>query len=280
MTNDHRPADARPAGEPPADHPPGITLRIIGRGDAFGSGGHDHTCFHLTDGARTVLLDCGASALPALKRAGVDTAAIDVVVLSHLHGDHFGGVPFLLLDGVHATKRTRSLTIVGPPGVEARVLGTFELMFPGAVARLQKAYPHRFVEFVVGGSMTIGDPTDPDSLRIETREVVHPSGAPSCAVRIGWNGVEVGYSGDTEWTDALIDIARGADLFICECYTYAKRVPYHLSYQLLSEKVPALGAKRMLLTHFGTEMLAHEAACALEVTTPGQRLFLASPRGT
>lgn len=249
---------------------PGIplVLTVVGCGDAFGTGGRDHTCFHLTDGQRNVLLDCGASALPALKRARFDTAAIDVVVLTHLHGDHFGGVPFLLLDGVHASKRTRPLTIVGPPGVEARVLATFDLLFPGAVARLSSAYPHRFLEYAVDGSVEV------DNLHIVTRAVVHPSGAPSCAVRLGWHGVSVAYSGDTEWTDALVDIARGTNLFICECYSYSKRVPYHLSYQLLQEKLPLFEASRILLTHFGSEMLAHERDCELEIASAGQRFEL------
>lgn len=245
-----------------------LVLTVIGCGDAFGTGGRDHTCFHLTDGERNVLLDCGASALPALKRAALDTATIDVVVLTHLHGDHFGGVPFLLLDGVHASKRTRPLTIVGPPGVEARVLSTFDLLFPGAVARLSSAYPVRFVEYAVDGSIAI------DALSVDTRVVAHPSGAPSCAVRLGWHGVAVAYSGDTEWTQALVEIAQGTDLFICECYSYSKRVPFHLSYQLLREKLPLFGVTRVLLTHFGSEMVAHENDCELEVASAGQRIAL------
>jgi ribonuclease BN (tRNA processing enzyme) len=244
------------------------SLTFIGCGDAFGSGGRDHTCFHLTDGRRQMLVDCGASALPALKRNRVDCAALDMVVLSHLHGDHFGGVPFLLLDGLYATRRTRPLTIVGPPGVEARVLGTFELLFPGAVERLARASSCRFVEYTVDGEMVV------DDIRIATRAVVHPSGAPSCALRISWGGRVVAYSGDTEWTDALVDIAAGADLFVCECYTYDKAVPYHLSYRTLLEKRPVLRAHRQILTHLGPQMLAHVDACEMEIAAPGLTVAL------
>lgn len=249
------------------DQPP-LFLTFIGCGDAFGSSGRDHTCFHLTDGTSQVLIDCGASALPALKRARLDTAAIDAVLVSHLHGDHFGGVPFLLLDGIYATRRTRPLTIAGPPGVEARVLSTFDLMFPGASARLAEAFPCRFVEYVVDGEIVV------NGMRVQTRAVEHPSGAPSCALRIEWRNRIVAYSGDTAWTDTLIDIARDADLFVCECYTAQKVVPYHLSYQTLLEKAPLLRARRLVLTHMGPEMLAHLDTCEMDVAEPGRRVAI------
>lgn len=255
MTNDQRPTTR-------------LALTFVGCGDAFGSGGRDHTCLHLTDGAKQVLVDCGASALPALKRNGIDSAAIDLVVVSHLHGDHFGGVPFLLLDGLYATRRTRPLTVVGPPGVEARVLGTLELLFPGAVQRLAGDPWCRFVEYIVDGETVV------DHIGIVTRAVVHPSGAPSCALRIHWRGRIVAYSGDTEWTDALLAIAEGADLFICECYTFDKVVPYHLSYRTLLEKTSALRAHRQILTHLGPQMLAHVAECEMELAEPGMTVVL------
>ena len=97
-----------------------MKVRFLGSGDAFGSGGRFQTCIHVESGAIQLLLDCGASSLIAMRRFGVDPAAIDAVILSHLHGDHFGGVPFLILHG-QFTRRARPLVVVGPRGVEARV---------------------------------------------------------------------------------------------------------------------------------------------------------------
>ena len=45
----------------------------------------------------------------------------------------------------------------------------------------------------------------------------------------------IAYSGDTEWTDVLLEVARGADLFVCEAYFYDKRVRNHLSYTTLRQ---------------------------------------------
>ena len=76
-----------------------MRLTIIGSGDAFGSGGRFNTCFFLETAKGTLLVDCGASSLVALKARGVDPNAIDGIVLSHLHGDHFFQSPYLDLSG-------------------------------------------------------------------------------------------------------------------------------------------------------------------------------------
>src|SRR5437764_13922366 len=91
-----------------------VRLRFVGSGDAFAAGGRFNTCFHLSGGEEPILIDCGASSLVALKRQGIDVAAVAVVVLSHLHRDHPGGLPWLTLDGPLA-KRTDPLVIAGPP---------------------------------------------------------------------------------------------------------------------------------------------------------------------
>jgi len=72
-------------------------VQFVGSGDAFGSGGRFNTCFLVAGTKTRFLIDCGASTPVALKRAGIDLDGIDGVALTHLHGDHFGGLPFLLL---------------------------------------------------------------------------------------------------------------------------------------------------------------------------------------
>lgn len=76
-----------------------MQIRFVGSGDAFGSGGRFQTCIRLQAKGYTALVDCGATSLTALKAQQLDPGEVDVVVLSHLHGDHFGGLPFLVLDG-------------------------------------------------------------------------------------------------------------------------------------------------------------------------------------
>src|SRR5436190_3591605 len=105
-----------------------MQLQFIGCGDALGSGGRSNTCFHVTGERVNFLIDCGASSLPALKRLGVARDAIDLILITHFHGDHFGGLPFLLLDA-QFTRRSRPLVIAGPQGIETRMKQAMEVMF-------------------------------------------------------------------------------------------------------------------------------------------------------
>ena len=75
-----------------------MRLTVIGCSDAFGSGGRYHSCYLLDTAQGRLMLDCGANSPLALKRAGIALTSIDAIVISHCHGDHFGGVPFLFLE--------------------------------------------------------------------------------------------------------------------------------------------------------------------------------------
>ena len=225
-----------------------MRLTIIGSGDAFGSGGRFNTCFMVETGGRKVLIDCGASSLVALKARGIDPNSLDGVILSHLHGDHFGALPLLLLDAQHLSRRDRPLSIHGPPGTTARLDAAREVFFPGS-----SKSPLRFLLDV--SEITPGIPDDTLGLAIVTAEVSHNSGAPSTAVRLTDGNRTLAYSGDTEWTDALLPIAAGADLFIVECYDYARDLKGHMSFAKLQEKRAQITARRIMLTHMNPTML-------------------------
>lgn len=228
-----------------------MKLTVIGCGDAFGSGGRSNTCF-LVEAGSTILLDCGASAPVALKARNVDLNAIDGVVLSHLHGDHFGGLPFLLLDWQFHQRRERPLTIAGPPGTRERLEAACEVFFPQS-SRNAWRFPLEVRD------LALGRPHDVLGFAVNTVEVVHQSGAPSTAVRLARSGKVLGYSGDTEWTDALIGVADGADLFIAECYDYSRDLTGHSSFATIRRKRGLLRAGRIMLTHMNPTMLQRTA---------------------
>jgi ribonuclease BN (tRNA processing enzyme) len=226
-----------------------MKLTIVGCGDAFGSGGRMNTCFWLETAKATLVVDFGASSLVALKKAGLDPNAIDGIVLSHLHGDHFGGLPLLLLDYQFLARRERPLLIAGPTGARARIDALMEAFFPKSTGTKWK-FAWEVQEIAPGVPGTVlGHP-------ITTAEVIHQSGAPSTALRLSDGEKTFAYSGDTEWTDALLPIARGADLFICECYGFAGRLTGHLSWEILKPRLSDLAARRTMLTHMNPTMLA------------------------
>jgi ribonuclease BN (tRNA processing enzyme) len=226
-----------------------MRLTIVGSGDAFGSGGRFNTAFLLETAKATLLVDCGASTMVALKARKLDPNRIDAIVLSHLHGDHYGGLPFFMLDAQFLSQRERALLVAGPPGARARIPQAMEAFFP--LSTLNKwRFPWKVVELDVGRSNDVLGHT------VTTAEVVHFSGAPSTAVRIS-DGMKVfAYSGDTEWVDALASIAKGADLFMVECYNYSGRPSGHLTWEILRPRLGDLGARSIMLTHMNPTMLA------------------------
>ncbi len=209
-----------------------------------------------------MLIDCGATALIALKREHIDAASVGFVALSHLHGDHFAGVPWLVLEGQFAAHRTLPLLIAGPPGTEARYTQAFEALYPGAISA-ERAFDVRIAELAAGAPSQLGPAT------ITPLQVVHSSGAPCYALRVEYGGKVIAYSGDTEWTDALITVSRGADLFLCECNQFETHVPGHLDYRTLAAQRSRLECKRLVLTHMSEEMLSHLGEVAVDTASDG-----------
>jgi len=226
-----------------------MQLRFVGCGDAFGSGGRLNTCFHVAGREANFLIDCGASALPALKRLEIDRNDIDLILITHFHGDHFGGLPFLLLDA-QFTRRSRPLVIAGPAGIETKLANLMEALFEHS-SKTKQRFDLSVVALEPEQSRTFGE------VKVTPYPVVHgESGGPFLAYRVEAEGRVITYSADTEWTDTLIPAARGADLFIAEAYYYDKIVKNHLSLKTLEAHLPAINAKRLVLTHMSDDMLA------------------------
>jgi ribonuclease BN (tRNA processing enzyme) len=244
----------------------GIRLRFLGSGDAFGSGGRLQTCILVESGEYSCLIDCGASSLIALKAAGVDPNEIDAVLISHLHGDHFGGLPFMVLDAQFSGRRN-DLRVAGPPGLRARVNEAMEVFFPGSSHARRKFQVHL-------QELPEGVPTSVGPLRVTPYEVVHACGAPPYALRVEVDGRTFAYSGDTQWTDRLVAAASGTDLFICESYFFEKQVPFHLDYSTVMKHRAELASKRIVLTHMSSDMLSHLSDIEVETAHDGWEVVL------
>jgi ribonuclease BN (tRNA processing enzyme) len=186
----------------------------------------------------------------SIRRFGVDPNRIEAIVISHLHGDHFGGLPFFILDAQLISKRTAPLFIAGPKGLSVRLDATMEALFPGS-SKAERKFPIELIELLPGTPAKIGT----KDISVTGYEGVHPSGSPSLALRANCDGKILAYTGDTEWCDALITAGRGADLLIAEAYWYERRVRFHLDYATLREKLPLIAAKRVVLTHMSPDML-------------------------
>jgi ribonuclease BN (tRNA processing enzyme) len=244
-----------------------MMLTFVGCGDAFGSGGRFNTCFHVETAATRFLIDCGATSLVALKRLGVDRNAIDTILITHFHADHCGGIPFFILDAQFAG-RTRPLTIAGPAGLSDWYGRALETAFQGSSV-VRRKFEVALVE-LEPGVLWHGQ-------GVEVQPALARHGQPEKSFytyRIAVDAKVIAYTGDGEWTDALIGIGREADLMIAEAYFYDKLVPLHLSYATLVEKLPLIRPKRVVLTHMSDDMLGRADPMQHERAEDGMVLML------
>ena len=231
----------------------GVRIRFIGCGDAFGSGGRLQTCLCVESDTNRFLVDCGASALVGLRKFGVDPNAIDTVLVTHMHGDHYAGIPWLALQRAAAGVR-RPLTVLGPEGITARLPGLADHLFPSASPR-----PDRFNldirEYASLRPVTLGG-VWPGGLTLTGYPVTHVPATNPHALRIEVADKVIAFSGDTAWDDHLIDAAAGADIFICEAWSLRPGAPVHMDTETLRARRAELDCERIMLTHMGDDVLA------------------------
>jgi len=228
-----------------------VTVTFVGSGDAFGAGGRFQTCIMVDTPGLRFVIDFGASSLIALSKMGIEHNSIDMIVLTHLHGDHCGGIPFMLTDAMLGAKRQTPLTIAGPRETEARLAAVNEALMPGMHVMVPK-FPLNYVEVDVMTPTQVGD------LKITTFPAAHTGETNPTSVRIEVAGKVIAYTGDSAWTKHMPALARDADLFVCECYFYEKPIRFHMNYPDIREHWDEFGAKRTILTHFSREMMLHK----------------------
>jgi ribonuclease BN (tRNA processing enzyme) len=239
-----------------------VTVTFAGTGDAFGSGGRLNTCFIVDAPGLRFAIDFGSSSLIALNRLGIAHNSIDTILLTHFHDDHCAGVPAMLMDAMLGAKRQTPLTIAGPVETQARLTQIREALFPGSGAMTPK-FDVTMIEMETLREHTIGD------LKVTTYPAIHTAQANPTSMRVEVAGRVIAYTGDSAWTEHIPELARGADLFISECYFFSKAVPFHMNYPDLKAHWDELEAKRIILTHLGPEMLEHTGAIEEECAHDG-----------
>jgi ribonuclease BN (tRNA processing enzyme) len=242
-----------------------MELLFLGTGNAFASGGRNAMAILLRIAHSGVLLDCGPTTLVALKKAALAPADVDFVLLSHLHGDHYAGVPFLLCHERYEGKRSKPLTVFGPRGTASAIESAASLFFPGIAP-----YPFPFETT----ELEPGEERREDEIRFRPFEVDHFSRGVAFGYRLEVRGKTLVFSGDTAWTEALERETRGADLFICECSSFETPLPLHISHRDLVAHRNRIGARRILLVHPGEDVLAREKELAFELASEGMRVTL------
>jgi len=200
-----------------ADKQP-LELCFLGTGNAFAP--QRYWSSFLLNGL--YLFDCPPTALAHLKKLGRRPEDIRAVFITHFHGDHFFGLPFLLLEYGELTPRSEDFFMVGPAQIQDKLEGVTEVGFPGLLEK-STGYRRRYLEVSDGVSGEAG------GISFQALRVRHTSNLECFGYRVDVEGRTVAYSGDAHMGDALYRVADGADVFVVECSCWEPDCGPHLN---------------------------------------------------
>jgi len=244
-----------------------VNVTVLGPGDAFASRGLSQAGYAIEANGTRILMEAGPTIMVSMKRCGISPADLDVILISHLHGDHFAGLPFLILEYMYESPLHKPITIAGPPHLEERTWALFRDMYPefdlsGIMPKL------KFVVLDPGKTARLGE------LKVDTIRTPHTIKDISLAFRVEAGGKIVAFSGDTGWTDELIRLTAGADLFLSECTFFQTKTDFHLSYPMIVANRERFAARRMVLTHIGREVVDRASEVDFPMASEGMTIDL------
>jgi len=229
-------------------------VTVLGKSPSWEDAGGACTGFLVEQDGIRLLLDCGNGVFAKLRRH-LDYAALDAVVISHLHADHFLDlVPFSYALGHSPRGHTARPLLFAPPGARAtfrRVAGAW-----GSEDLIESAF--MLCEYDPAGEVEVGP------LRIAFREVSHFVATHAVGITAEGAGRFV-FSADTRPADALVEFASGADLLLCEATLGAgpgDPDSGHLSAREAGEHAARAGVRRLVLTHLTDELDIGDAVAA------------------
>lgn len=242
-------------------------LVFIGTSDAFGAGGRRQSAIFVRGERGGMLFDCGATTNTGLAQLGISRDEIDVILISHFHGDHFGGIPAFLYASMYTDARKHPIEIVGPPEIEARVHQLAEAMGHRLRDR-DWPYSIHFREIHPDEALSAGP------ARIQAFATAHQPEANPQGYRVRLGQEQIAYSGDTGWFADLPNQVAGSDLFICECTLHQASLDFHLSLEELREHRDDLDCGRLILTHLGADMTDRRGQLEIETADDGLAIKL------
>ena len=188
--------------------------------------------------SQSVLLDCGFTAAASFFRHAPWPKELDAVFISHFHGDHFLGLPFLL-GRLIEEGRTKQLVIIGQKGVAELVTGLMETAYPNFLSKAD--FPLLFKEVAAGSHVQVAD--------MDLRFALGDHGLPCLAVRVETHGNALFYSGDGRPTDETAELAKGCGLVVHEAFSMEKDHPGHGTVDQAMFFARNAGAQTLALVH-------------------------------
>ncbi len=220
-------------------------LIILGSGTCVPSVRRAGPAACLRTGDVTVLVDSAAGTLRQLVKAGIPYDSIDIILYTHLHPDHVGEfVPFVFATKyAPGFKRSEPVTLLAARGFES---------FYNALKQAFGQWVEPDEGILVIEEMPVEMPAaiQIPPLTIRTAPTVHTPMSLAFRVETPEN-MSVVFSGDTDYSPGLVELAEGADLLVCECAApEGYKVQGHLTPSEAGRMAQEAGVKRLLLTHF------------------------------
>jgi len=241
-----------------------MKLTVIGSADAFNSAGRGHSCYVLEgEGCGRLMVDFGSTALAGLRRVNLRPRELSAVVLTHLHGDHAGGLPFLFIDSLFNDPRPEPLALLGPPRMREVLGALVDAMYADVAADLARL-SLELDEFAPGDQRELAGYV----VRAFPADHMKAPHQPLCLRVTDPAGASVAFSGDTRMCPGLFEAAEGADLLVAECTRLAPPAGHHCTWQEWKEALPRVRARAVLFTHLGSDVRARLPDLERELRSP------------
>jgi ribonuclease BN (tRNA processing enzyme) len=226
----------------PGDDFTDLELTFLGTGNAFSMANRYWSSILVND---NILLDASPVIVPHMKKLGKELTKLEYIFITHFHGDHYLGLPFLLLDYAYLDTPDLPLTIIGPFGIGSRIHQITDLGFSGLMEKLKDRVVIKFFEIPEPGDYKIPD------LNFQAFPMDHGD-TQAFGYRLSIGNKNLGYTGDTDLCDSVVELAQSVDILIIELSNPYLDVPGHMSLQKINSLSDQIGTDiKIIANHVG-----------------------------
>ncbi|MCS7206067.1 MAG: MBL fold metallo-hydrolase [Leptospiraceae bacterium] len=215
-------------------------LIVLGSGNAYNLDGRGHSGFLLDS---KIMIDCGATVLLKANQYKVDLSSLDVILITHFHGDHYSGIPFLLIFFKYVLKRTEKLMIVGPKNLKTQIQQLIEILFQ------KQEFPFD-VEII---EISPNETWKYQNYTIQTFPINHKE--ESIGYKIFDQNHSFAFTGDSVLDEFVFKLMDGVDVGIMEV-SFLRKEPEssHISLEEVMENRAKIKTKRLFFNHLYDEI--------------------------
>ncbi len=232
-----------------------MLLRVLGSSGTYPAKGAPASGFLLEHGDTSLIMDLGPGAFTALSgESSIDQ--VDALMISHGHLDHCADLLAWYHAGRYGVVRRPAITSYAPEGVFNRV----QAFVQHSDEEMAMVFDHHLVG--------PGDVTGVGDVALRFAEATHP--VPTVATRATGRGISLVYTGDTGWSDDVVELSRGADALLCDATTLEDFMPdVHCTPEVAGRMASAAGVERLLLTHLREDVETDRAIDQASKAFPG-----------